>query len=621
MSLLPAGYKRLEYIESNGTQHVDTGFKPNNNTRVVMDFKPTEAYSSMNAYFGARDTSTSSTAPNQYVLWNNGAKALRSDYFKTNVSLTIENLLTRKIADKNKNVTTVDGVSATNTANTGQCSYNMLLFAVNNAGTPDFKTKIQLYSCQIYDNDTLVRNFLPCENASGVVGLYDTVGGAFYDNDGTGSFVAGPEWSFTELEYIESTGAQWIGTGLLPNGNTRLLLEIEVTTPGTSFLFGSRHNSSANSTSNSFSMPQIDGASLRTDYGSSEAAISVSPLQRLAIDKDKNNTTVNGITVTSPVQTFQSSYELVLFAINTANTKSAYTSAKLHSCQVYDNGNLVRDYIPVKLYDGSVGLLDELTEVFYGNAGTGAFIAGPEVEIPPAQQIPPTPQNLHVSYAYGSSIRIEWEEAVDAEYYNVYRDGVLVSQVTTTSYTDSGLAEHAEHTYAVSAANSLGESESTSITAILTEFKLITDRSAADVQYVSGLALKAHKMTDAELSAWISGLKGAYNASDLNRVEGAVLYVVERLRIAGWYVKLDTKTDWKFSDFPTVAEMDRYLSNIRKLRAALPAGLPVVPADADKFTYSEANDIEILLESLDAAVTNIMANVFYSNELYSGEVQ
>lgn len=37
MSLLPSGYKRLEYIKSSGTQHVDSGFKPNNNTRVVMD--------------------------------------------------------------------------------------------------------------------------------------------------------------------------------------------------------------------------------------------------------------------------------------------------------------------------------------------------------------------------------------------------------------------------------------------------------------------------------------------------------------------------------------------------------------------------------------------------------
>ena len=34
---LPIGYKRLEYIQSSGTQYIDTGFKPNQDTRVVCD--------------------------------------------------------------------------------------------------------------------------------------------------------------------------------------------------------------------------------------------------------------------------------------------------------------------------------------------------------------------------------------------------------------------------------------------------------------------------------------------------------------------------------------------------------------------------------------------------------
>lgn len=50
-----------------------------------------------------------------------------------------------------------------------------------------------MYSCKIYDNETLVRNFVPCKNASGAVGLYDTVEGQFYANAGTGTFTAGPE--------------------------------------------------------------------------------------------------------------------------------------------------------------------------------------------------------------------------------------------------------------------------------------------------------------------------------------------------------------------------------------------------------------------------------------------
>ena len=41
---------------------------------------------------------------------------------------------------------------------------------------------------QIYDNDILVRDFVPCINAEGEYGLYDFVNSQFYGNVGTGSF-------------------------------------------------------------------------------------------------------------------------------------------------------------------------------------------------------------------------------------------------------------------------------------------------------------------------------------------------------------------------------------------------------------------------------------------------
>lgn len=37
---LPSGYTPLEYIKSSGTQYINTGFNPNQNTRVVVDVKP-----------------------------------------------------------------------------------------------------------------------------------------------------------------------------------------------------------------------------------------------------------------------------------------------------------------------------------------------------------------------------------------------------------------------------------------------------------------------------------------------------------------------------------------------------------------------------------------------------
>lgn len=150
---------------------------------------------------------------------------------------------------------------------------------------------------------------------------------------------------------------------------------------------------------------------------------------------------------------------------------------------------------------------------------------------------------------------------------------------------------------------------------------LITDRTVADVQYTVSFAAKGINMTESEIEQWLSGLKGAYNHTDLNRVEGAVRYVSERMQSVGWFLYPDVKLDWKVDDFPSVSEMERYLNNIRLLRAALPVGIPDAPPNMDRITYETANTIEKILLLLDNAVTNIMANVFYGNELYSGEVQ
>lgn len=51
---------------------------------------------------------------------------------------------------------------------------------------------IRIYSCQLYENGTLVRDYVPCVSPSGKVGLYDKVTKRFFGNSGTGSLVAGP---------------------------------------------------------------------------------------------------------------------------------------------------------------------------------------------------------------------------------------------------------------------------------------------------------------------------------------------------------------------------------------------------------------------------------------------
>ena len=153
--------------------------------------------------------------------------------------------------------------------------------------------------------------------------------------------------------------------------------------------------------------------------------------------------------------------------------------------------------------------------------------------------------------------------------------------------------------------------------------ELITDRTAQDVQQVLELIKKPiESWTDAEKEWWYSGPKGAYNSADLNRVEAAVDYVAKRLIPTGYIMEYEVRTDWKMSDFPSASEMDRFLDNVRKIRAGLVTGyvFPNVPENMEKFDYQKANDIEKILVLVDSIIDNVLSSYYYSGELFSGEV-
>lgn len=70
---------------------------------------------------------------------------------------------------------------------------------------------------------------------------------------------------------------------------------------------------------------------------------------------------------------------------------------------------------------------------------------------------------------------------------------------------------------------------------------LIYDRTAEDVERALALAKKAEAgtLTDAEKTEWLAGMKGCYNATDLNRVEAAVQTLAAELNVAGYAVEVD----------------------------------------------------------------------------------
>lgn len=186
---LPSNYTKLDYIESHGTEYFDTGFKPNQDTRVVMDCN-LYSYSAIGYIFGCRGNNSQNYA-NRYGILYNGS--YRTDYGVGNGPSYSSSLTygTRVTIDKNKRVCTIGNESLTNAESTFQSLYNMALFCAIEGGTPKLFTNVQLYSCKIYDNGTLVRDFIPAMNASGTIGLWDDVNSTFYTNAGTGTLTTG----------------------------------------------------------------------------------------------------------------------------------------------------------------------------------------------------------------------------------------------------------------------------------------------------------------------------------------------------------------------------------------------------------------------------------------------
>lgn len=179
-------YSVVEYIESTGTQYIDTGFTPNNKSRIVIDFAATDV-STTNNLVGSRSSTTSKA----FTFSVSGSGYWRIGYNTSSPETSVLADTERHVADLNKNVLYLDSsvlYTATEAEFTGYAS--IYIGAINAAGR-GYMGYVKIYSCQIYDDGTLIRDYITCINPDGVVGLFDKVNHQFYANAGTGTFSVG----------------------------------------------------------------------------------------------------------------------------------------------------------------------------------------------------------------------------------------------------------------------------------------------------------------------------------------------------------------------------------------------------------------------------------------------
>lgn len=420
-------YEAVDYIQSDGGAYIDTGFKQNQDTRIVMHAKQTTSPSAFTWAFEGRDSNTSGA---NGVLWFYSEGVWKSDHAGNADRLDLSGVGVNDdlYIDKNKNVCTVNGVTVTHTAKTYQSNTNLVLMACNTSGEISGYMAGRLYYTQIYDNGTLVRNLMPYRRkADGVFGMLDLVNEVFYES-ASGVPFAGPSYpagTYEELEYIASTGVQWIDTGVYPNQSTRLVMDARFThlpTDVQSALFGARV-----SNTNQFWMYyryNDDQLAWRYANKATNNLLDVDLTTGKTIDANANVLTVGGSSVTAVEGTFTSAYPMFLFAVNAAGSAQYPCNAAISNCRIYGDGTtLDRDFVPRRrVSDGAVGLLDLVYGVFYESAGSEPFLA---------------PGELPSGYT-----RLEYIEGTGSQYFDTGVAGTLPLEASFDIKTNANISAY-----------------------------------------------------------------------------------------------------------------------------------------------------------------------------------
>lgn len=196
---LPEGYTELEYIESAGTQYIDTGIVATGGFQTIFDLAVLSLTDTLATLLGAHNDQ----APygrNFIALSSNLSQLGAGDGYSnfaalpinTRTTLNVSNIFLDMFAEINGESLTLDPAAPV----TNQYSGNSLYLFYSHGGSQWFQPSVsRLYGCKITINNDLVRDFVPCTDPSGAVGLYDLVGAQFYGNAGSGTFTAGPEVS------------------------------------------------------------------------------------------------------------------------------------------------------------------------------------------------------------------------------------------------------------------------------------------------------------------------------------------------------------------------------------------------------------------------------------------
>lgn len=191
------GYTQVEYLESSGTQYINTGVNPKSNLKIDITFLATENSNQYQSLFGGRSANAGLPGlgfdvknNNQYAINYNGESKFNKnfDLFGSKCNVVFDNNILTLTNLETKQTQTMSRV-----ATIFEYETPIYLFALNTNGETVCQSSVKIYECKIYDNGELIRNFIPAVDGGNDPCLVDILSETKYYNLGIGEFTVGEE--------------------------------------------------------------------------------------------------------------------------------------------------------------------------------------------------------------------------------------------------------------------------------------------------------------------------------------------------------------------------------------------------------------------------------------------
>lgn len=176
--VLPDGYTLVEYIESDGTDYIDTGKKWDSNSVIVVKAKGINTTSGSRCIAGAVADGSGFQVVTELnrIGWQIGG----AGYTHTSANVADEVRI-----DVPNHSAYFNGTLISDSYNTTTANINVFLFANNYGGSATSNSHVRVFRYTCYSRYNLpVIDLVPCKNSSNVYGFYDLESDTFFTCNG-----------------------------------------------------------------------------------------------------------------------------------------------------------------------------------------------------------------------------------------------------------------------------------------------------------------------------------------------------------------------------------------------------------------------------------------------------